>query len=125
MCVYPHTQSGTSPAGFTVQLNQSNTATLRWNPVQGATGYRLVASTFDGRPARTSTFAPGQTMPTDDTGGVATCYVVQTLFGASNVGATNTVCAVPGIASPRSATSGADAVLDRISDRLRHSLSGR
>jgi len=78
------TQSGLrggapAPAGFTVRLDQSETATLTWAPpVGGVDSYVLLVLPGDGSPPTSVPLAPAALTTTYNTGGEVTCFL---LFG--------------------------------------------
>jgi hypothetical protein len=99
-CLITNTAGGSSVAShFSIQLNQSQTATLRWTPASGATGQALLAIPLNGAPARVTTLSPGQSSVTDNTFGVATCYGLFTLNATGIAGNTTTICGIPGFSS--------------------------
>jgi hypothetical protein len=89
-----------APSNFTIRLNQSSTASLTWArpSVAGLSAYQLLAVPFDGSPVRQRTLAASATSVTDDTGGIATCYVLLAMAGSALAGNSDAVCGVPGTA---------------------------
>src|SRR5581483_9456575 len=82
LCELPGTGFGTPPDQFTIQLNQSPTASLSWKSVAGASNILVV-------PLGTSRLQvlPGSATSTQDaTGGSLTCYGLADLQGASLAG---------------------------------------
>ena len=86
-----------APAGYKIQLDQSNLATLTWSPVAGATGYDVITTAFDGRSQQIFSPVFGQAFATDNTNGAATCYTPRGLAGTGVSGMANTLCGVPGV----------------------------
>jgi hypothetical protein len=93
-CLLPGFVTGLAPTNFRIRLTQSNTATLAWDGVPGASGYVLVALGTN----RAQALPPGTLSTPDPTGGIATCYLllVQAAGGAP-VGLSNMVCGIPGL----------------------------
>ncbi|HZT06093.1 MAG TPA: hypothetical protein VFC51_03615 [Chloroflexota bacterium] len=92
LCELPGTGFGTPPDQFTIQLNQSPTASLSWKSVAGASNILVV-------PLGTSRLQvlPGSATSTQDaTGGSLTCYGLADLQGASLAGVAPILCAIPG-----------------------------
>lgn len=97
--------SGSSTGGprdFTIQLNESNTATLTWQPPAGGTvdGYQLQVMPLRGGTSSVTLAAGGSSgTTTHATGGAATCYELRAMRGGSAVGTTPLLCGVPGVAT--------------------------
>lgn len=85
-----------APATLSLSLSQSNTATLSW-PASWDTGYVVGRLPLDGSPV--STVVPARGYHSDDTGGVATCYLVAgvKLGPPLEFGTSNLLCGFPGI----------------------------
>jgi hypothetical protein len=126
LCLLSGIRVGDTLTEYTLRLDQSPTATLRWILAGGftATGLALLAVPLDGGPARVQTLPPDAMSATDATGGVPTCYVlfVETPFGTGN---SEALCGIPGLATLRPGTVGertaqaAAAELRRALDRAR------
>jgi hypothetical protein len=99
LCLYPNTRSATgAPPTFTLQLHQSNMASLSWSAPGGQGGYMLQALPETGAP-RLISLPADATSATDDTGGQPTSYVlVPTLAGVA-LGQSDVLSAVPGQAT--------------------------
>jgi hypothetical protein len=111
LCVYPGSGSGDAPTQFNLRLNQSNVASLTWNTTgsRAETAYRLVVTKFNGTAPITLPLNAVQFSTQNSTGGVPTCYALQAINVATVIGTTDTLCAVPGIASVASAGMGTSA----------------
>ena len=86
------------PANFAAKLDQSSTATLSWDAAtQANTSYVLVALPTNGSTPRVRLLPAGTRTRTDDTHGLATCYILFAVRnGTFSVSRTDTTCVVPG-----------------------------
>jgi hypothetical protein len=96
LCSIPGTATGQAPQHAGIQLNQSNMATLSWTPPAGQTGYTVYTIPLNGAPSGSFTLAAPLMRTIHDTGGVPTCYIVAARSGASIIGTTDVLCALPG-----------------------------
>jgi len=100
LCVLPNTAAGAGAAtNFSIQLNQSSTATLRWVPPSNAAQFFLAAIPLNGAPVRTISLSSFQTTTTDSTLGVPTCYVLVSLSAAGASANPPILCGVPGFSN--------------------------
>jgi hypothetical protein len=112
LCLVPDSHAGAVvPPGFAVQLGQSPTATLTWGLRAPLAPETLLAVPLNGAPPRRRELS-GTSFARDDTGGVATCYLL-VARSTTNVplGRTDTLCAVPGVATLGPAGSGTAAAV--------------
>jgi hypothetical protein len=116
LCLFRSVASGNIPQHFKIQLNESPSAALTWNPplVGGQTGYTLVIIPTDGSPITTQTLGAGTASTTHNTGGHVVCYQLQVTGGGG--GQTDALCAFPG-ASTLSA--GTPSPSNRVVQRIR------
>jgi uncharacterized protein len=98
VCFRPRTGFGSEvPADFSAKLDESNAATLNWgNASHAGTSYVLLALAADGAAPRVSVLPAGTQSRTDNTRGVATCYILFSLRGGAFPSRTDTTCVVPG-----------------------------
>jgi glutamyl endopeptidase len=87
--------SGTAPTNFTLQLNQSQTASFNWTPAGLSTSYWLLP--IDRPPIQ---LLGSATSAQHNTGGLPTCYVLAAIGQDGNpTGNTDILCAFPGVSS--------------------------
>jgi hypothetical protein len=96
-CVLIGSQSATgAPNSFALGTNQSR-ATPSWS-LTGASGYAVLAYPSSG-PTRLTTLPSTGTLMIDDTGGLATCYLVAPASNGQFLGNSEVLCVIPGNAS--------------------------
>jgi hypothetical protein len=139
LCYLPESRSlANVPGEVEIRLWQSQTATvLFYDPPPGTTAFAVRAYPMDGGPHRTYFVGPAATSIGDDTGGVATCYVVFVLGEQyAIVGNADALCAVPGYSTfvppppPATASKGAagkgtrpTSGLDEVAARIRADIA--
>src|SRR5439155_50605 len=100
ICLLAATHYGNPPSGFTASLNESSMATLTWNGPGGQDHYLVVYWRASDPQHQTQVQLPSnQTTFQIPTNGVATCFAMGPFSGSQPLGATDELCAVPGISS--------------------------
>jgi hypothetical protein len=99
LCGIAAYKSGTSVSQFALALNQSNTASMTWTAPGGQTGYSMLAIPLNGGAIRTTSLAAAATSFSDNTSGINTCYLLETLSGTSVIGTSALQCGYPGVAT--------------------------
>jgi hypothetical protein len=104
LCIVPASRAGFEPfRGMTARLSQGGVAHLTWDRPGGGSGFQtaftLLALPLDGSPPRATTlFSTGVVRADDETGGVATCYLLLRRWYQVITGTSDMVCVVPGVA---------------------------
>lgn len=104
-CYLPRTHAGTAPSNFAVQLNQSATATLTWTAPGGQSGYTMALIPLSGGSTTTSTIAGAATSFSANIGSADMCFVLIAQAGATVLGNSDALCALPGITTLTTAAS--------------------
>jgi uncharacterized repeat protein (TIGR01451 family) len=100
VCLIPGTASPSGAApNFSLQLRESPTAHFTWDPPGGQTVYALYVYPLDGTPSRRRIINGASTSVAVSTGGIPTCFVLLAANGATALGNTDALCAVPGFST--------------------------
>lgn len=104
-CALPGSETGTFiPGGFSLVLNQSGTATMKWTaPAGGVDSYLLQRIPLDGSGATSVALGSGVTSSSLAVVAAGTCFQLIGFRGAT-FSLTDVLCGVPGVSSLNGAT---------------------
>jgi uncharacterized repeat protein (TIGR01451 family) len=99
VCLIPNTASPSgAPVSFSLRLD-GQLAHFTWAHPGGQTAYALYAYPLNGTPSRRRIINGASTGFAESTGGVPTCFVLVAANGATALGNTDALCAVPGVST--------------------------
>jgi hypothetical protein len=98
LCVYPHQETPNAPQNWSVRLDETRRAHLNWNGPGGQEHYVLTIMHFDNTPPETVVLDGGVTSYVEETLGRSSCYQLRAMNASGELGHTDTICAVPGVA---------------------------
>jgi hypothetical protein len=99
LCLQAGIGTGTTPPGqFQIRLDELGHVRLSWSPPGGQTGYILTAGPFGTSQPQSIPLEGSATSFTEEIGAAMRCYQLTAFNGPTELGGTDKLCAVPGVA---------------------------